>query len=146
MSDFYTDITKFPNEILVEIFNNLDIESLDEVSRVCRKWNAIVQWIHDKAWKSITKAIALERSILGPKYEDRGWHEEEHSMSDCLCFEIAKDVVFYDDVELLQRDIELIEMNTREKLHEFMDIEEPNLEEVQAASRLSAAGIIWTLG
>ena len=149
MSDLHIVLAKLPNEILEEIFNYMEWSNLEVVSQVCQKWNAIVQRIHDRAWKSITKAVALKRSVSVCEYGDRGWIEEEHSMTDCLCVEIAKDLVFYGDVELLDSDVELLEKNQRGprriKLHELVDLEEPKLEEVQAASRLSAAGILTSL-
>ena len=146
MSALPIDVTKLPNEILEEIFNHLDIDSLVVVNQVCQKWNAVVQRIHERAWKSINKAVAVKKSFLGPNYEERGWNEDEHSsIRFCDCIEIARDLVFYDDVELLHSDIELIRMKHKGIYDELDDMEVSKLKEVQAASRLTAAGILITL-
>jgi len=141
MSDFRIELTEFPNEILVKIFNYLDSSSLEVVGQVCKKWENIVLMIHDRAWKSVTKAVMLKRSIIGPKYEKRGWIEEDHSIGKCKCVEIARDLETYDDVELLNRDMELLE-----KIKYGNDgLEHPSLPEIEAASRLAAAGIITSI-
>jgi len=134
MADLSFDAMKFPNEILLKIFSHIDHSSLNTVGQVCHKWRDVVQMIHDKAWKSVTRAVLLKREIIGTKYESRGWIEEVHSMDQCKCIKIARDLFIYDDDELLNSDLELA--------YEFDILTNPKLSEIQAASRLAAAGIL----
>ena len=97
----------FPNEILMQIFNHLDSRSLIKAGSVCRRWRSIVQMVHEKAWKSVTKAVQLKPKLIGPKYKKIGWFRNKHTWNKCKCINIARDLVFYEDLELLEADADL---------------------------------------
>jgi len=94
---FYNQMT-FPNEILMQIFNHLDSRSLNMAGSVCKKWRSMVQMVHEKAWKSMTKAVQLKPKSIGPKYKKIGWFKNKHTWNKCKCLNIARDLVFYDDL------------------------------------------------
>ena len=97
--NLYVGVEKLPNETLENIFNNLDPSSLNVVGQVCEKWRDVVQLIHDQAWKSLTKTVMLKKDTIGPKYEGRGWIEGVHSINQCKCIDIARDLVIYNDMK-----------------------------------------------
>ena len=159
--NLYVGVEKLPNETLENIFNNLDPSSLNVVGQVCEKWRDVVQLIHDQAWKSLTKAVMLKKDTIGPKYEGRGWIEGVHSINQCKCIDIARDLVIYTDMKKLNSDLELLESlveiddpeqlkNEMERLKltncEFVDMICETLPEIQAASRLAAAGLLNSIG
>jgi len=125
----------FPNEILMQIFNHLDSRSLIKAGSVCKRWRSIVEMVHEKAWKSVTKAVKLKPKLIGPKYKKIGWVKKQHTWNMCKCINIARDLVFYEDIELLEAD------KHREELWIF---HKPihDKEEAEAFIRLVAAGII----
>jgi len=145
----FNNYSKIPNEILLQIFSHMDTRSLMMAGKVCKKWSDIVQIIqHDKAWKSLTKAVLVNAEIIGPVYKKRGWVEHKHSWNICKCINISRDLIPYDDRELLDKDmkhlksidmradgdrgvgkIELLENKKREK-------------SADAFARLAAAGIL----
>ena len=53
----YKNQIRFPNEILIQIFNHLDLTSLIMAGRVCKRWRCIFQIVHDKVfwWRSLRK-------------------------------------------------------------------------------------------
>jgi len=134
----------FPNEILLNIFGNLNPSNLDVVVHVCQKWRNIVQMIHNSAWKSVSRAVQLKRDIIGPLYKSRGWIEAQHAMDQCNCIKISMDLVTYDDLQLLNRDLELLKLHG-DKFYEIDYLEFPELTDLQAFSRLSAAGVLTTI-
>ena len=70
-------------EILEKIFSYLDSNSLYVAGRVCQKWSAIVQLIHDDAWRSLTKAVNLMPHKIGPKYKKRKVGLNKHTAGTC---------------------------------------------------------------
>ena len=62
-----------------------------------------------QSWRSLTKAVMLKAEIIGPKYKIRGWVEQEHSWKTCNCINIGRELVLYEDIELLVHDMEIIE-------------------------------------
>ena len=63
MSDpLYKNQITIPNEILMEIFNHLDLQSLINAGKVCKRWRSIVNLVHEKAWswRSLAKAIPFK--------------------------------------------------------------------------------------
>jgi len=104
--------------------------------------------VHEKAWKSVTKAVQLDPKFIGPKYEKIGWVKKKHTWNICKCINLARDLVFYDDIELLDADLKLIygdrrRKNWREVLRNNYLIQ--HIEEAEAFIRLIAAGIIFKL-
>merc|ERR1712029_92747 len=114
------------------------------------------QLIHDQAWKSLTKTVMLKKDTIGPKYEGRGWIEGVHSINQCRCIDITRDLVIYNDMKQLNSDLELLEslvkIDAPEQVKnemEFLKLTNyvrlllrcETLPEIQAASRLAAAGI-----
>jgi len=145
MSYHSIDVKDFPNEILLKIFRHLDSTNLVVVANVCQKWRGIVKMIHDTAWKSVTKAVLLKRDIIRPLYESRGWIEAEHGMNNCNCIKVAMELVTYNDLQLLNSDLKLLESKSKlngGKLHELNVLTFPEIEEIEAYSRLSAAGVL----
>jgi len=63
--------------------------------------------VHEKAWKSVTKAVKLKTKLIGPKYKKIGWFKNKHTWNKCKCINIARDLVFYEDIELLDADADL---------------------------------------
>jgi len=154
---YSVDVMDLPKEILIEIFSNLDVSNLDVVAKVCGKWSVITQMIHDKAWKSVSRAVQLKSDIIGPLFEKRGWIEAEHGMDQCKCIKMSIDLLIYDDLQILNSDLELFKLYEAEssfyeflrslrqegdRFYEIDEIEYPELTEIQAFSRLSAAGVL----
>ena len=108
-----------------------------------------------QSWRSLTKAVMLKAEIIGPKYKSRGWVEQEHSWKTCNCINIGRELVLYEDIELLVHDMEIIEdaswnssiedasWNSRQDSLETMEIR--TLEQAKAAIRFAAAGILTTI-
>jgi len=147
----------FPNEILMQIFNHLDSRSLIKAGSVCKRWRSIVEMVHEKAWKSVTKAVKLKPKLIGPKYKKIGWVKKQHTWNMCKCINIARDLVFYEDKELLEADAELdLKQNKYDeedwifhKSGEITEIDELYIhdkEEAEAFIRLVAAGFIDEIG
>jgi len=125
------------------IFRHLDSSSLYVAGQVCKRWSDIVQIVHDESWRSLTKAVMLKAEIIGPKYKSRGWVEQDHSWKTCNCINIGRELVLYEDIELLVHDMEIIEnasLNSRQDRLEII-----TLEEAKAAIRFAAAGILTTI-
>ena len=101
----FNNQTSVPNEILMQIFNNLDSRSLNIAGQVCKRWRSVVEMVHDKAWRSLNKAVHLKPEFIGPKYKKIGWVENEHSLNICKCINIARDLVLYDNIELMDADL-----------------------------------------
>jgi len=136
-------LKQFPNETLQMIFRHLDSSSLYVAGQVCKRWSDIVQIVHDESWRSLTKAVMLKAEIIGPKYKSRGWVEQDHSWKTCNCINIGRELVLYEDIELLVHDMEIIEnasLNSRQDRLEII-----TLEEAKAAIRFAAAGILTTI-
>jgi len=142
-----------PNEVLMQIFDHLDSRSLIKAGSVCKRWRSIVQMVHEKAWKSVTKAVKLKPKLIGPKYKKIGWVKKQHTWNMCKCINIARDLVFYEDKELLEADAELdLKQNKYDeedwifhKSGEITEIDELYIhdkEEAKAFIRLAAAGFI----
>jgi len=167
-----------PNEILMQIFDHLDSKSLIMAGSVCKRWRSIVQMVHDKAWKSVTKAVQLKPKLIGPKFKKIGWVENEHMLHDkawkrkanqfkpkligpkfkkvgkvenehtwniCECINIARDFVFYDDIELLEADLKELEKFTKPKKpkrKQLIIYKIRKLDEAETFNRLFAAGIL----
>ena len=131
-------VMKFPNEILEKISINMDPNSLFVVGQVCQKWSDVVQMIHEKAWKFITRVIMLKKDTIGPNFKQRGWIEGVHSIYQCKCINIERDLVIYKDMEQLNSDLELLELIDCDL--EFLP--NPSQSRIEAASRLAAAGIL----
>ena len=133
---------RVPNEILMQIFNHLDSRSLIIAGSVCKKWSSIVQMVHDKAWRSLTKAVQLKPRFIGPKYKKIGWVKKVHSWYNCKCINISRDLAFYDDIELMAADVKQVKKLKKEFEYEQFIIE--HVEEAEAIIRLVAAGIMTT--
>jgi len=130
-------------EILKKIFSYLDSNSLYVAGRVCQKWSAIVQLIHDDAWRSLTKAVNLMPHKIGPKYKKKkGWIEQAHSWNMCKCVDMVRELVLYDDQELLLRDLELTVKNFKKIKRKLLL---KNCEDAEAASSLAAARILTSI-
>jgi len=149
-------LMQFPNETLLMIFNHLDGSSLYEVGRVCKRWSDVVQILHDESWRSLTKAVMLKADIIGPKYKSIGWVEQKHRWITCNCINISKNLVPYEDIELLIKDKYVLERRLypdlpfscwgRENSPDGQtELEISTLEQAEAASRLAAARIITSL-
>jgi len=147
----------FPNEILMQIFNHLDSRSLVKAGSVCKRWRSIVEMVHEKAWKSVTKAVKLKTKLIGPKYKKIGWFKNKHTWNKCKCINIARDLVFYEDKELLEADAELdLKQNKYDEedwifhksgeIKEIYDLYIYDKEEAEAYIRLVAAGFIDEIG
>jgi len=143
MSSPLNCLLQFPNEILLTIFSHLDTSSLYVAGQVCRKWSDIVQIIHDKSWRSLTNAVMLKAELIGPKYKNIGWVEQEHSWNTCKCIDIAWELVPYDDLDRMEKDMEIVDDLKDYTPKDGTSIEIYNeLEQPEAASRLAAAGIL----
>ena len=57
--------SKFCNEIYYKILSYLEPSTYKIASRVCRTWKSI---IHERSWKSVTKAVKLNESVIGERY------------------------------------------------------------------------------
>jgi len=136
-------LKQFPNETLQTIFRHLDSSSLYVAGQVCKRWSDIVQIVHDESWRSLTKAVMLKAEIIGPKYKSRGWVEQEHSWKTCNCINIGRELVLYEDIELLVHDMEIIENASLKSRQNCLVI--ITLEEAKAATRFAAAGILTTI-
>jgi len=89
----------------------------------------------------LNKAVHLKPKFIGPKYKKIGWVENEHSLNICKCIHIARDLVFYDNIELMEADLKQVE-----KLKSYMSIHDVDfVEEAKALIRLAAAGIVTSL-
>jgi len=132
----FNNQNRVPNEILMQIFNHLDSRNLKMVGQVSKRWRSIVEMVHDKAWRSLNKAVHLKPEFIGPKYKKIGWVENEHSLNICKCINIARDLIFYDNIELMDADLKQVE-----KMKCFI----VNVEEAEAFIRLVAAGIMTSL-
>jgi len=77
--------------------------------QVSKRWRSVVEMVHDKAWRSLNKAVHLKHDFIGPKYMKIGWVENEHSLNICKCINIARDLVFYDNIELMEADWKQVE-------------------------------------
>jgi len=115
MSD---SVLKVPREILVKIFSYIDRNSLYKAGLVCHKWSDAVQMIHDEGWKSVTRAVTLKKEITGPKYKSRGWIEEYHCWKECKCLNITRDLIFYDNIEMLDQDMKVFNTTVLESILE----------------------------
>jgi len=135
-------LIKFPNEILQIIFRHLDARSLNMAGHVCKRWSEIVQIFHDKAWRSLTKAVMLKAEIIRPKYQSIGWVEQEHMWNTCNCIDIARELVPYEDNELLVHDMEVGESIKYKTSDGEDNMEIYRFEVAEAVSRLAAASII----
>jgi len=131
-----SNLTQFPNEILLMIFNHLDTGNLTVAGQVCKRWSDIVQIFHDESWRSLTEVVMLKAGILRPKFGSRGWVEQEHDWNTCNCFNIARELIFYEDIELLINDLESLDEDW---------IEISGLKKAEAISRLAAAKIITSI-
>jgi len=138
----FNNHSKIPNEILLQILSHLDTRSLMTAGKVCKKWSDIVQIIHDKAWNSLTKAVLVNAEIIGPVYKERGWVEHKHSWNICKCINISRDLVPYDDNELLDKDMKHVgrELKKYSFSRRVLSIEDEK--SAEASSRLAAAGIL----
>ena len=88
----------------------------------------------------------LKAEIIRPKYESRGWVEQEHRWNTCNCIDIARELLHYEDIELLVTDMELIERVKNKSLDGHMEsMEVHNFNVALAASRLAAASIITSI-
>jgi len=130
--------------------------------QVSKRWRSVV---HHKAWRSLNKAVHLKPEFMGPKYKTIGWVENEHSWSVCKCINMARDLVFYDNIELMDADLKQVEkFSTSEDYPgETLDdsendddndddneyiidyVEANHVEEAEAFIRLAAAGIMTSL-
>jgi len=140
-SSSFQILMKVP-EVLKKIFSYLDSNSLNVAGQVCQKWSAIVQLIHDDAWRSLTKAVNLMPNKIGPKYEKKGWIEQAHSWNMCNCVDMAREFVIYDDLELLARHLEVLDTNYNKDLR---TLTLKNFEDAEAVSSLAAARIFTNL-
>jgi len=148
-SSSFQKLMKVP-EVLKKIFSYLDSNSLNVAGQVCQKWSAIVQLIHDDAWRSLTKAVSLMPNKIGPKYEKKGWIEQAHSWNMCNCVDMAREFVIYDDLELLARHLEVVDTNYIKdkafvKAFGKGTLMVKNLEDAEAVSSLAAARIFTTI-
>merc|ERR1719300_325233 len=112
---------------------------------VCKRWRSIVQMVHDKAWKSVTKANQFKPKYIGPKFKKIGWVENEHTWNICECINIARDFVFYDDIEALEADLKELEKFTETKqpgTKQLITCHIQKLDEAETFNRLFAAGIL----
>merc|ERR1719300_179063 len=116
---------------------------------VCKRWRSIVQMVHDKAWKSVTKAVPLKPKLNGPKFKKIGRVENEHTWNICECINIARDFVFYDDIELLEADLKELEKFSKPKKpgrKQLIMCRIQKLNEAETFNRLFAAGMMIFLG
>merc|ERR1719312_1284964 len=92
----------------MKIFSNLDPSNLLMAGQVCQQWSQVVKMIHDDAWKSVTRAVMLDKETIGPNYKARGWIEEEHSLMECKCHEMSKNLFLYGDIEKFDCDLKVL--------------------------------------
>merc|ERR1719342_484862 len=108
-------------------------------------WVENEHMIHDKAWKSVTKANPFRPKYIGPKFKKLGWVENEPTWNICECINIARDFVFYDDIELLEADLKELEKFTKPKKpgrKQLIKCKIQKLDEAETFNRLFAAGIL----
>ena len=152
------DVGDVPKEILMKIFSNLDLSSLLMAGQVCHKWSEVVKMIHDDAWKSVTRAVMLDKETIGPNYKARGWIEEDHNLMECKCLEMSKNLFLYGDIEKFDFDLKVL--FTTDDTYKRFEFEEAanffrhgnkdlmliltlqQIGEIEAIGRLAAAGII----
>jgi len=136
------DRKKLPNEVLMEIFCHMDPSTLYKAGRVCKRWSEVVQVMHDKAWRKMTKAVKINAKVIRPKYKSRGWIVKKHSWNICKCIKIDRDLVLYEDYAQINEDFKLLNDSTlsREIFSGYVKVD--NAEKAEAASRLAAAGLI----
>jgi len=129
----------------MKIFSHFDQSNLVVIAKVCQKFSDVVKMIHDTKWKSVTRAVLKKRDALRPLYEGKGWIEAEHGMDQCNCIKVAMELFMYDDPQLLNNDLEFLKSNSKlnvDKSYELNVLEQPEIAEIQAFSRLSAAGVL----
>jgi len=118
--------------------------------QVSKRWRSVVEMVHDKAWRSLNKAVHLKPEFIGPKYKKIGWVENEHSWSVCKCINIARDLVFYDNIGLMDADLKQFDFNYNDDDNEYIidhvvEARAYHVEEAEAFIRLAAAGILTSL-
>jgi len=101
--------------------------------------------VHEKAWKSVTKAVQLDPKFIGKKYQKIGWVKKKHTWNICKCINIARELVFYDDIELLDADLKRFNKRQRKYFKDIWKNDVSQTEEAEAFIRLKTAGIISKL-
>ena len=134
------NIQDLPNEIIVEILRHLDVKSLYEAGHVCIRWESIVQVLHNKAWRKVSKVAMFNESVR-IKYEAKGWIKEAHSWNQCQCLNIEMECYCYDNLEQLSEDLDVSSSIIIEHDYEYGYCELRSLEQVEAAARLASAGL-----
>jgi len=153
---------KVPNEILMEIFNHIDSSTLYAAAQVCRKWCKIAKLVHKKARRSLAKAVFNRTKILGRQFKEMCWVIQKHCWSSCKCVDIARDLIPYKNIKLLNKDLKFVDELATDFLDnkpKFLEPEDLNtyrvfdplvrigkVEEVEKFIRLAGAGILTSIG
>ena len=87
----------------------------------------------------------LKAEIIRPKYQSIGWVEQEHMWNTCNCIDIARELVPYEDDELLVHDMEVGESIKYKTSDGEDNMEIYRFEVAEAVSRLAAASIISSI-
>ena len=87
----------------------------------------------------------LKAEIIRPKYQSIGWVEQEHMWNTCNCIDIARELVPYEDNELLVHDMEVGESIKYKTSDGEDNMEIYRFEVAEALSRLAAASIISSI-
>ena len=125
----------------MEILSHLDVKSLYEAGNVCIRWESIVQVLHNKSWKKVSKVAMFNESVRF-KYEVKGWIKEAHShRNQCQCLNIEMECYCYDNLEQLSEDLDVSSSIVIEHDYEYGYCELRSLEQVEAAARLASAGL-----
>ena len=130
------NLNDLPNEMLVEIFSHLDSKSLYEAGQVCIRWESIVQVVHNKAFRKISK-IAMFRKSTESKFKALGWIKKDHSFKQCRCLDIKMKIQCYENLELFSADLAV----SSSIYISYGLCRLSSLEQIEAAARLSSAGI-----
>jgi len=87
----------------------------------------------------------LKAEIIRPKYQSIGWVEQEHMWNTCDCIDIARELVPYEDNELLVHDMAVGESIKYKTSDGEDNMEIYRFEVAEAVSRLAAASIISSI-
>ncbi|XP_063418762.1 F-box only protein 48-like [Mytilus trossulus] len=75
MCDSLTTIDELPNEILLVIFSYCNVDSLNNSSLVCKRWNVVIGQ-SDILWKELCSSLHETRRLIQTDRElGRSWQE-----------------------------------------------------------------------
>ena len=65
----------------------------------------------------------LNKKVAGTPYKLRGWIEEDHCWNECKCLDMTKDLVLYNNIELLNQDLKIFNTTVIDSILESPIIE-----------------------